>query len=208
MDVPAFTSILLFIIGALSLGTGIIAFRRYHITQSERLFIVGLSMTIVAIGVVCGALNALPSLATLNLNYVWYIGTSVGFLLLFVSSIMNSTEQFRLLKRWSIIAGAIVLAMIVLAPVFPGISDPYLMVSLDVLRTVICALSFFRYLILYTSKGTRFSLLMCLAFLFIAVSYAILIPQTLDPVSWQLPLVDTIIRIAGDAILLAAFIVG
>ncbi len=210
MDVSTLTSILLFILGVIDAVTGITAFRRYHVTQSDRLFIVGVSMTIAAIGVAGSALDKLPALKSLNLDYIWYISTSVGYLLLFLSSIMTSTEQFCILKRWSIIAGVIVIAMIALAPVFPYIvtSDPYIVVPINALRTVICALCFFRYLMLYTSKGTRFSLLMCLAFLFIAVSYAILIPQTLDPVSWQLPLVDTIVRIAGDAILLAAFVVG
>jgi hypothetical protein len=40
------------------------------------------------------------------------------------------------------------------------------------------------------------------------VGYAIIIPQVLDPASWQLPLVDQLIRMAGDVLLFTAFILG
>jgi hypothetical protein len=61
---------------------------------------------------------------------------------------------------------------------------------------------------IYTSKGTRFSLLMCLTFLFIAGSYGILIPQILDPNLAGLTIAGTIMRIIGDVILFVAFVVG
>lgn len=210
MDFAIPEGIILFILGAISLGTGIIAFRRYSMTRSERLFTVGMAMTIAAVGIVAGAIDKLPSLQFLHLDYAWYTGTSVGYFLLFLSSIMNSVEQFRLLKRSSIIAGAVVAAVIGLASVFPDINDkdPHVIIPLNALRIVICSLGFFRYLMLYISKGTRFSLLLCLSFLFLAIGYAIIIPQVLDPISWQLPLVDGIIRMVGDALLFAAFVLG
>ena len=208
MNVSTLTSILLFIFSILCLCTGIYAFRRYSVTQSERLFAVGLSMCITAVGIACGALNGSPLLPSLHLGWAWYIGTSIGFLFLFLSSVMKSTEQFQLLKRWGIIAVAVLITVIVLTPVFPDYPSPYVPLFLNACRTIVCFLGFLRYVMLYTSKGTRFSLLMCLAFLFITVGYAILMPQLLDPSLVQLTAVGAFIRIIGAGILFTAFVLG
>ena len=208
MNISALTSVLLFIFSILCLGTGIYAFRRYSMTQSERLFAVGLAMCITAIGIACGALNGLPFLPPLNLNWAWYIGTFCGFFFLFLSSMMTSAEQFRLLKRWGIIAAAAVVIVIALTPVFPAFTNPFIPLLLNSFRIIACLLCFVRYVMLYTSKGTRFSLLMCLAFLFITVGYGILVPQILEPSLVAFTTIGAFIRIIGAAILFIAFILG
>ncbi len=209
MDISALSTTLLFVAGLCCLGTGIAAFRRYSITQSERLFIIGVSMTIAAIGIASGALDNIPSLAPYGLEWAWYIGTSCGYFLLFLSSIMKSAEQFRILRRWSIITGGVVILMIILSTVLPDIShNQNAIVLLNTLRAVICSLGFFRYLTLYISKGTRFSLLLCLTFLFLMVGYATIIAQALSPIFAQFLLVDIIIRLAGDFLLFIAFVAG
>jgi hypothetical protein len=199
---------LLFISGMSSLAVSIRAFYMYFVTRSERLFTVGLSMAIVSIGIACSALNGLPFLPPINLGWAWYAGTSVGFFFFFLNSLMKTDEQFNLLKRWEIIATALVITLIALTPVLPPFTNPVLPVTLDTLRTVICSLCFFRYLILYTSKGTRFSLLMCLTFFFITASYGIIIPATLNHNLAGLAAAGTAMRIVGDIILFVAFVVG
>jgi hypothetical protein len=209
MDALMLTCILLSITSLCCFGTGIAAFRRYSMTQSERLFIIGMSMIMAAVGIVCGALDSLPALRPYSLEWSWYFGTSVGFFLLFLSSIMKSAEQFRILKRWSIIAGAVVIIMIALSTVLPDISENQnAILWLNTLRVIICSLVFFRYLILYTSKGTRFSLLLCLAFLFLAVGYITFIVQALSTAFAQLLVLVGIIRLAGDVLLFVAFVAG
>jgi hypothetical protein len=208
MNISTLTGILLFIFSVLCLGTGIYAFRRYSLTQSERLFAVGLAMCITAVGIACGALDNLHALPSLNLGWAWYTGTSLGFFFLFLSSIMKSAEQFQFLKRWGIIAAAVLITVIVLTPVFPAYPNAYVPLTLNSLRTIACLLGFLRYVMLYTSKGTRFSLLMCLAFLFITVGYAILMPQLLDPTLVQLTAVGAFIRIIGAGVLFTAFVLG
>jgi hypothetical protein len=101
----------------LSLAVAARAFYMYSITQSQRLFTIGLSMVIVAIGIACSALNGSPFLPPLNLAWAWYAGTSIGLFFLFLSSLMKSDEQFGLLKRWEIIATALVITVIALTPV-------------------------------------------------------------------------------------------
>lgn len=208
MNISTLTGILLFIFSILCLATGIYAFRRYSLTQSERLFAVGLAMCITAVGIACGALDSLHAIPSFNLNWAWYTGTTLGFLFLFLSSMAKSTDQFQLLKRWGVIAAAVLITIIVLTPVFPAEPSGYVAVVLDSIRTIVCFCGFLRYVMLYTSKGTRFSLLMCLAFLFITVGYAILLPQLLDPTLNQLTVVGAFVRIIGAGVLFAAFVLG
>jgi hypothetical protein len=61
---------------------------------------------------------------------------------------------------------------------------------------------------LFTSKGKRFSFLMCIAFLFITAGYIILMPQILDPKLAQLMVVGAFIRIIGAGLLFAAFVLA
>ena len=208
MDILTVTAILLFIFSILCLSTGIYAFNRYSLTQSERLFAVGLAMVVTAVGIACGAIDNLHLLPALNLGWAWYTGTSIGFFLLFLSSMMKSADQFMLLRRWGIIGAAVLILVIVLTPVFPSYPNNSVPLVFNSLRTIICFLGFLRYIMLYTSKGTRFSLLMCFAFLFITVGYAILIPQFLNPSFASLTVVGAFIRIIGAGILFASFVVG
>ncbi len=208
MDILTFTAILIFIFSILCLGTGIYAFNRYSLTRSERLFVVGLSMVVTAVGIACGALDNLHLLPAFSLSWAWYAGTSIGFFLLFLSSMVGSADQFLLLRRWGIIGAAVFMLVIVLTPVLPSNPNTSALLVLNSLRSIICFLGFLRYIVLYTSKETRFSLLMCLAFLSITVGYVILVPQILDPSFALLAVVGAFIRIIGAGILFTAFIVG
>jgi hypothetical protein len=208
MDISV-NNMLLFVTGLCCFGTGVTAFRRYSMTQSERLFIVGIAMIMAAIGIICGALDRIFPLSPYALEWPWYFGTSIGYFLLFLSSIMNSVEQFRILKRWSIVAAAVFVISVALSAGLPHLDDNRsAIVAFNVLRTIICSLVFFRYLMLYTSKGTRFSLLFCLAFLFIGIGYFTIVVQTLEAVELQLPFIDLMIRAIGDALLFVAFVLG
>ena len=209
MDLSVVPAVLLGICSLCCFGTGIIAFRRYSLTKSERLFIVGLSMIIAAVGIIGGALDGIPALNPYAFEWSWYLGTSVGYLLLFLSSIVTSAEQFRILKRWGIVAATLLVILLALSTTLPDISNNRsAIVVLNALRIIICSLGFFRYLMLYTSKGTRFSLLLCLAFLFIGIGYATIIVQALSGGTIQLPVIDTMIRVVGNVLLFAAFVLG
>jgi hypothetical protein len=208
MNISIVTGILLLISSLLCLGTGTYAFCRYSLTQSERLFVIGLAMCITAVGLACGAVDDLHVFPSFYLNWAWYVGTSLGLLCLFLSSVAKSSGQFRLLKRWGMIIVAVLIMVIVLTPVFPAEPSGYVAVVLDCLRTSVCLLGFLRYITLYTSRGTRFSLLMCLAFLFIAIGYVAIIPQLLDPTWNQLTAVGAFIRIIGAGVLFTSFVLG
>jgi hypothetical protein len=207
MDGQAIISLLLFIFSTSCLATGIYAFYRYSETKSERLFAVGMSMVITSGGIMCGSVDQ-AHFFPINLGWAWYAGTSSGFFLLFVSSILASDEQFRSFKRWSFILALLLITLVAITPVLPAFPNPYVPLSLNICRTIICSLGFFRYIRLYTSQGTRFSFLMLFAFLSVTIGYAILIPQLLDPPLSGLAIAGAIIRIVGVGGLFAAFVTG
>ena len=152
MDFSLLSGTLLFISGVSSLAVSIRAFYMYALTQSQRLFTVGLAMALAAIGIACSGLNGSPLVGSMNLEWAWYFGTAVGFFFLFAGSLMTTEEQFILLKRWEIIAAVVIITLIVLTPVLPHFTNPVIPATINVFRTIICALGFFRYLMLYTSK--------------------------------------------------------
>ena len=207
MDLSVFSSVLLAISSLCCFGTGIAAFRRYSTTKSERLFIVGLAMIIAAVGIIGGALDSISALDPYAFEWSWYFGTSLGYLLLFLSSIMTSAEQFHILKRWSIVAATILVILLALSLSLPDVTRNLdVIVGMNVLRIIICSLGFSRYLMLYTSKGTRFSLLLCLAFLFVGIGYGTIIVQALT--HGTVVFIDSMIRLIGNVLLFAAFILG
>ena len=85
---------ILFFLGISSVAVSIrCVLHVFSVTQSQRLFTVGLAMAIAAVGIVCSALNGSPLLPGMNLEWAWYFGTSIGFLFLVVGSLMTTEEQ-------------------------------------------------------------------------------------------------------------------
>ena len=138
MDFSFVSNSLLAISGIVTLGVSIRAFYTYSITQSQRLFTVGLAMAIVAMGIVCSVLNGSPLIGSLNIQWAWYFATLVGFFFLFVSSLMTTEEQFTLLKRWEIIAAVVIITLVALTPVLPPFNNPLIPLTLDILRAIVC----------------------------------------------------------------------
>jgi hypothetical protein len=205
MDFLVLTSLLLFVFALLCLGIGVFAFYKYSATEDERLFVVGMAMMITAGGILSGSLDQ-AQLFPVNLGWAWYAGTSSGFFLLFLSSVMRSIEQFRLLKRWEMVVAALFVILLAATPILPAFTNLYVPVALSTCRSIICSLGFFRYATLYLSKRTRFGFLMLFAFLSLTIGYAILIPQLLDPTLAVLGVVGAIIRILGICGLFIAFV--
>ena len=206
MDVQTLPQVLLSIMDILCLTIAIRAFYFYARTHNDILFTLGLSMGTIAVSAFSTLLirNAIPSL---NGNAAWikYVGPTCSFLFIFLNSLARSGQQIRILKRWHILCTAFFLTFLLLTPALPPFSSPGEEVALNTLRGFVCLLSFIRYMMIYTTKETRFSLFMCLAFMLFTISYATLTPQLFDPHLLVFYNVGTGIRIIGYGILLTAF---
>lgn len=203
MDLNSF----LLILSILCLGISLYAFYKYALTQSDPLFILGLSMGTIAIAIFCGYLNEVHvGNVILHVAWIWYAGTSSGLLFLFLSSLMASRQHFQMLKRWHVIASIGFLVLLFLTPVLPPFPSPLVPALLNLARPLICLLIFFRYARLYLSKATHFSLVMCLAFLFLSIGFGMITPQLLQPDLVLVTVVGAILRICGYSTLLLTYV--
>jgi len=203
MDVNSF----LLILSILCLGISIYVFYKYSLTLSDALFSLGLSMGTIGIAIFCGYLNILHlGGLTINIGWVWYAGTSSALCFLFLSSIVTSSEQMSLLKRWQIIATILFFVVLFLSPAYPPFPNALTPALLNLVRPFFCALAFCRYVMLYISKETHFSLVMSIAFLLLGIGFTMITPQLLDPTLVLVTASGAILRIFGYCTLLFAYV--
>src|SRR5215472_17897665 len=169
MDTQSIANTLLLMVGIVSLLIAIRAFIAYVPSRNDMIFILGLAMASTALGIFCAyAGNIHLGGIDYNTHWAWYAGTSSGALFLFLSSLVGSMEQLRLLRRWQVIATTLVLLVVILTPVLPAFPSPLVPVILNLVRTVLYAGCCVRYVVLHLSKKTRFSLSMGPGFLALA----------------------------------------
>jgi len=200
--------ILLIILAFACLGLAGYAFYQYSLTQSDPIFIVAVSLSTIGVSIFFGYLNVVHfGNTTLNVSWLWYIGSSIGLLFLFLSSVMASNEQFRLLRRWQIFATLLFFIIILLTPMFPASADPLIPAVVSLARPLICMCAFLRYASLYLAKERRFSLVMSLAFLLLGVGFGVVTPQLLVPGLAVLGGVGSVLRITGYTTMIIAYTV-
>jgi hypothetical protein len=119
---------------------------------------------------------------------------------------VTSNEQLRLIKSWQIIATILFFVLLLLTPTFPPFPNTLTPALLNLIRPFFCVLAFCRYVMLYISKETRFTLVMSIAFLLLGVGFAMVTPQLLDPALAMITTIGAIVRILGYSTLLFAYI--
>jgi hypothetical protein len=198
--------ILLIISCIACLGLAGYAFYMYSLTQSDPIFILGTSLSTIATSILFGYLNVVRfGDMILNVSWLWYPGSSIGLLFLFLISVMKTNEQIRLLRRWQVFATLLFILLILLSPTFPPSTDPLVPALLNLARPLICVCAFLRYVSLYLSKETRFCLVMSLAFLVLGVGFGMVTPQLLDPGLAMLGGLGSILRIVGYSTMISAY---
>lgn len=203
------TDLLIAIQGVITFIISVRAFYLYRQTRSNTLFCLGLSMAIIAVGGVSGLIG---DYAVTNFNTFWfrYIGQTVSYLFIFLISLPRRSERYlAIVKRWHIFATVLLIALLILTSALPTSSDVLLNEALSGSRAVVCLVIFFNYYIaIYNLKGSRFSLLMCIAFFLITVGIAIYTMKF----SAADPLTDDYIgdgtRLVGLIVMMVAFFVG
>lgn len=186
------------------------AFYLYAKTRSDTLFIVGLAMAVIALGGIAGILgDYVITSGSFNTFWFRYIGQIVSYLFIFFISLPQAEHHMRALKWWNIIATVFLLALLVLTPVLPPISNVVLTEVLSGARGVVCLAIFFNYyFVIYSMKGTRFAFLMCAAFLLIATGIGVytLKFSVANPLPYDYAGDST--RAVGLVLMLAAFFAG
>ena len=201
------------IIGFQALITLLISLRAFSLfdkTRSDMLFIVGLTMAVIGLGGIAGILgDYVITSDAFNTFWFRYIGQIVSYLFIFFISLPHAERHMRALKRWSIIATALLLGLLALTPFVPPIPGAGLMEILSGTRGVVClAICLNYYFVMYGKKATRFSFLMCAAFLLIATGIGLYTFKFSTPKPLPYDYAGDSTRAVGLVLMLAAFFVG
>ncbi len=208
MNSTQITDLLLVIQATITLFISLRAFFLSARTGDNMLFSLGLSMGVIALGGMIGLVSDLFLDGAFNTFWFRYIGQTVGYLFIFLSTLRRSERYRRTLKRWHVLATGLLLGLLVLTPVIPAHPDPLVQTALSGSRGLICFIIFFHYVTIFFSKETRFGFLMCFAFFWIAWGIIIYTLQFTQPNPLLLNYVGDSVRIVGLAALLAAFFLG
>lgn len=204
------TDMLLVIQATITLFISLRAFSLSAQTKDDTLFTLGLSMGVIALGGMIGLMSDIFLNGAFNTFWFRYIGQTVGYLFIFLSTLGGSELYRRGLKRWHVIATGFLLLLLLLTPVIPAHPDRIVQAALSGSRGLVCFIIFFHYVSIFFSKATRFSFLMCFAFFWISwgiVIYTLpFVSATLDPL--PLNYAGDSVRIVGLIALLAAFFLG
>ncbi|GCE21889.1 hypothetical protein [Dictyobacter kobayashii] len=185
------------------------AFYSYSLSRSDMLFVLGLAMASISLGTFVGVIGETHLGGnTFSTDWARTYGACCGGLFIFLSSLVKSQAQMQQLKRAQIIALALLLVVILLTPLYPSIKSPQLSLILNGLRMLIYACAFIRYAMLYTSKATRFSFMMSIAFLVLVIGYGLNIPGMFQTSLIFITVIAATVRIIAYLGLLLAYSIG
>ena len=209
MSSKEITDLIIAIQAVITLFISLRAFYLYFKMRSDTLFIVGVSMAVIGIGGITGLIgDFLLTGSAFNTFWFRYIGQTVSYLFIFLISLPGAEGHLRALRRWNLIATALLFVLLFLTPVLPPIPGAALTEVLSGARGVVCLAVFFNYyFVVYSMKGTRFSFLMCAAFLLIAAGIAVYTIKFSTPNPLPYDYVGDSVRAVGLLLMLAAFFV-
>lgn len=208
MNSTQITDVLLVIQATITLFISLRAFALSARTGDNMLFSLGLSMGVIALGGIIGLVSDVFLKGAFNTFWFRYIGQTVGYLFILLSTFPGSERYRRGLKRWHLFVTQLLLVLLLLTPVIPAHPDSLVQTVLSGSRGLVCFIICFRYVSIFFRKETRFSFLMGLAFFFITCGITIYTLQFTTPDPLLLNYSGDSVRIAGLATLLAAFFLG
>jgi hypothetical protein len=189
----------------------LIALRAFYLhfrIRSARLFILGLSMGIIALTALADALPDYITGVHLNTDWFLFLGQAVSFMFIMFSLMMSAEGRLRRLVPFHIISSLLLLLLLGLAPFLPDFPNAFVKMALSGSRGIVCLTIFFFYVSSFMSKETRFSFLMGAAFLLLSFGYLIILPKYVLPRQELLDYAGDIIRVSGVITMLGSFIAG
>jgi uncharacterized membrane protein YhdT len=182
------------------------AFYLYLLSHRQRLFILGLSMAIIALTAIASFIGDNVPSFTINLNWFKYTSQTVSFLFILLSLVRSSDRYLRSLMIWHILVS--VLLLILLTPFAPAEISTTAKIVLGSSRSLICLLVFFYYVTSFMKKETFFSLMMSLAFLLLSVGYVLNVPKYSNHLLTLLDNIGDVVRISGLIVMLVTVLIG
>ncbi len=208
MNSTQITDLLLVIQAVITLFISLRAFSLYARTGSDMLFSLGLSMGVIASGGIIGLISDIYLNGAFNTFWFRYIGQTVSYLFIFLSTLRGSEPYRRGLKRWHVFATGLLMVLLLLTPVIPTHPSATVQTVLSGSRALVCFIIFFHYVSIIFTKETRFGFLMGFAFFCISWGLVIYSLKFTVPDPLLLDYIGDSVRIVGLTTLLAAFFLG
>jgi len=211
MNANTFANIRAIIIIIIALFIVLRAFYLYSQMRNPRLFILGLTMIMIALTTTVDTIgDNISSFFHLNSYWFNYFGQTISYTFFFLS-LVNSSETFlRRLLRLQIAISSLLLIVLLIGPSLPS-SFPGLGVTRAILssgRAVPCFMICLYYSGAFFKKETLFSLLMGAGFLITTLAYYIIFPRYIYPHQDQIQIAGDLLRICGYFTLLMALLWG
>jgi hypothetical protein len=184
------------------------AFLLYVQLRSPRLFILWLSMALIACTAAADFVSGIVTNISLRTDWFLFLGQAVSFLFIFLSLLRGSEKFLRRLALWQVISTALLLLLLLLAPILPDFPNTATQALLSGSRSVICFLIFSFYVSAFLSKETRFSLLMSGAYLLLSIGYFLILPKYFLAHQEFYDQLGDGIRILGLIVILIAYVRG
>ncbi len=183
------------------------AFSIYYRSRSPRIFILALSMMLIALTALD---NFIVNVVTVSFNTYWflYIGQIVGYFFILLSFFWNADGALRKLMRWHILFTCLLIVVWILSPVMPQFPNNVVRAALSGMRALLCFGIFFFYVSNFMKKETRFSLLMAVAFILLTVGQWLVFQKYFVTDGQIIDSVGDITRLVGQVVLLVAVIIG
>ena len=205
--IPNLVAIALFLV---ALFVSIRAFYIYTKARSPRLFVLGMSMGVIALTAAADFASGNLTSVTLNTDWFLYIGQAVSLLFIFLSLVRSSVGYLRSLMVWQVCASALLIGLLLLSPALPNFPNTAIRAILSGSRFVFCFGILFCYVEAFQKKATRFSFLMGMSFLLLAFGYVMIFQQYFVAAnsSQHFDNIGDIIRVVGLITLLVAVLAG
>jgi len=200
--VPNVLSLTLFFV---SLFISLRALYLYTQGRNRRIFILSISMGVIALTAIAGFVGDNVTSISLNVDWFNYIGQTVSFIFILLSFISGSEAYLHNLMRWQIAVSLLLLGLMLLSPVLPPEfpAPTFTKTLLSGSRGLICHIIFYYYVCSFMKMETRFSFLMGVAFLALSFGYLIILPKYFTP-NDGLDRTGDIMRVCGLIILFFA----
>lgn len=184
------------------------AFFQYFRTRHDLHFILGVSMGIIALVGVIGIVGDNYFASLFSTKWFRYTAQIVSYSFILLASLRTSESYLRGVARWELAFGGLLIVALLLTPLTPQLADARVEANVSLLRGVICFIICLNYTRFFLQKGARFSFLMAVAFLLIAVGIAITTPWYFEKTQLLYLYVGDITRTSGLLLMLLTFFWG
>lgn len=207
MTISQISNLMSIPIGAICLGIAIRALYIYRLSLNDMIAVLGFSMLLISMGTFAGTVGDTHLWGNhFNTEWVRAFGACSGGLFIFLSSLVKSHIQMQKLRRWQTVTLMIFIAVVLLTPLYPPVTSPLVTLALNSCRMIVYFCAFTRYLMLYASKATHFSLMMTITFSILLFGYALNIPGILHTGLALVTIIAAGVRIVAYLMLLASYL--